>query len=107
MAYKYILDIAHIEHIIDLFLEFVSQQRDQHSMKPSFANGNMWGNEGYKLATYVRGTDKLFAKPWNRKAIDSGAVAEMAIRAMSITENNMVNKNQKVSYRHGARTTSL
>lgn len=100
MAYKYIQDIAHIEHIIDLFLEFVSQQPEQHGMKPSFTNGYLWGNEGYKMSTFVRGTDKLFAKPWNTKAIDSGAVADMAIRAMSIQENNMVNVNQKVSFRN-------
>ena len=96
--YKYILDIAHIENVIDLFLEFVSQQPEQQGMKPSFTNGYLWKSEGYKLSTFVHGTDKLLPQRWNQKAIASGAVAEMAIKAMGIQANNFVDRFQKTSF---------
>ena len=39
MDYKYIHDVEYVENIIDLFLEFVSKQPEQHGLKPSFSNG--------------------------------------------------------------------
>ena len=102
MIYKHIYDVEHVERIIDLFLEAVSMQPEQHGKPVSFANGYMNYEEGYKLLAFVKAADILDAKHWKKSMIRSGEIAERAVKAMYIRENNFVFKSQKISFRKAA-----
>jgi hypothetical protein len=100
MIYKYIYDTERVKQIIDRFHEFVTSQPGQENKKVSFTGGYLsdMNNEGYKPAVYVRATDLLDLKSWNKKKIDSGEAAAMAIRAMNVQENNFVYHQQKTLF---------
>ncbi len=98
MDYKYIHDVEYVENIIDLFLEFVSKQPEQHGLKPSFSNGYLAHHENFKLSVFFRANELMDAGKWSKKAIASGAAADMAIRAMNVYDNKFVAKYQKMDF---------
>ena len=99
VTYKHIYDVEYIENIIDQFIEAVSQQPEQAGKPVSFTNGYMDRTEGYKYAAYVKATDILDVKRWKLSKVKTGEIAERAIRAMNINENNFVFKSQKILFR--------
>lgn len=96
MIYKYIKDPKHIENIIDLFLEFIQKQPEQQGKRVSFTSGYLHANEGYKLAIFVKASDILETKKWNGFSADE--IIKHAIRAMNISENNLVHWQQKTLF---------
>ncbi|MGN0240575.1 MAG: HNH endonuclease [Candidatus Weimeria sp.] len=100
MVYKYIYDTERLKQIIERFHEFVMSQPGQENKKVSFTSGYLsdMKNEGYKPAVYVKATDLLNIKSWNKKRINSGESAALAIRAMNLQENNFVYHQQKTLF---------
>lgn len=104
MEYKYITDVSRVEQIIELFREFVIQQDNRHAEEPSLCIEYIRREERYKQKIPQQGRERLLARPWSRDAIESGEVAEMAIRAMDIRDNNLVDPHQKTIFRNKLRS---
>lgn len=102
MVYQYIYDVAHIEGIIERFLEAISVQPEQKGKRVSFSNGYLDRTEGYKPGIYVKASDILDAEHWKKAMITSGEIAKRAIKAMYVPGNNFVFPNQKMSFKDKA-----
>lgn len=101
MVYRYLCDSSQIDRIYQVlgkFLEYVESRPEQHGQKASFSSGYLNRVEGYKEAVYVHATDILQPKTWNEKDVISGKVAELAKRAMMISDNNFVDYHQKIRF---------
>ena len=102
MVYQYINDTAHVEAIIDKFLEVVSAQPEQKGRRVSFSNGYMDYTEGYKLRLHLRANEILDTKHWKKAMIASGEITKRAIDAMNLPDNNFVFRNQKMTFKEKA-----
>ena len=98
MILQYIRDVEHVKAVVELFFEFVSKQPEQRGLKPAFSNGYLSKNEKYKLTVFYKANDILNIGKWSNKSIRSGYVAEQAVRAMQLTENNLVHPQQKTKF---------
>ena len=105
MIYKHIYDEEHIENIIDRFQEVISHQPDQAGKKVSFSSGYLAADnrEGYKVGVYVRAIDALDVKHWKKSMIRSGEIAERAVIAMNVKDNNFVDYRHKDDFEKAAK----
>lgn len=107
MIYQYIRDVEHVENVIELFFEFISRQPEQRGLIPSFNSGYLNLNEKYKLSVFSKANELLNVRKWNSKTIQSGYVAAQAVRAMQLSENNLVNPHQKTKFVDKVRANSV
>lgn len=98
MIYKHITDVNRIENIIDLFVEYVSKQPAQEEKKVSFSNGYLLNMEGYKPGIFIKASEALKIKEWKPTMVTSDEIASRAIKAMNISENNLVHWKQKTLF---------